>query len=119
MRKSYTNLERICLVATAKAHIAQGLSLRKAAKKIGITHGQLSEWRKNLEKYKAARAGACSTCGGPRPEFAEYEDDVIAWMMEKYDEGKAVTVRSIIREFCLFDGDFESKDCSAKYKAVW
>ena len=73
------------------ARVAENTNNVQASKKYGVPEVNIRLWRKNLEKYKCANSTRKAFRGPSKGRFEEIENHVLAFIVEKRDEGFPIT----------------------------
>ena len=81
--------------------VDKGLSLREASKSINISHKQILDWKKQVEKMKSKNNQHAKSLGDGVTSFLSlYTDSLLSFIFEMRETGMAVSVNSIVLKVC-------------------
>ena len=99
----------------------EGLSLRRAALRLGVEKSTLSDWKKLLSDGTPLLSGMRkkSSHDGPLGQFAHIENELLLFIFELREQGMAVSSLMIVIKASILCAQFAAKSRVAKYAAVW
>ena len=99
--------------------VEKGISLREASKSINISHKQILDWKKQLEKMKGKSNQHAKSLGdGVQSFLSPYTDRLLSFIFEMRETGMAVSVNSIVLKASQLSREFREKSMVARHSAI-
>ena len=99
--------------------VDKGLSLWEALKSINISHKQILDWKKQVEKMKSKNNQHAKSLGDGVTSFLSlYTDSLPSFIFEMREAGIAVSVNSIVLKASQLSREFREKTITAGHSAV-
>ena len=106
----------------AKARCIQeteGITLRSAALRLGVSHSLLSKWSKrHVEVGNVAFLKKKSVCTGPLGQLKVIEEPLLRFIFEMREQGMSVSNLMVMIKASKLSDEFAAKTCTARYSAV-
>ena len=95
------------------------LSLWEASKSIDISHKQILDWKKKVEKMKSKNNQHAKSLGDGVTSFlSPYSDSLLSYIFKIRETGMAVSVNSIVLKASQLSREFREKTITARHSAV-
>ena len=99
--------------------VNKGVSLQEASKSINISHKQILNLEKQLEKLKGKSNQHAKSLGdGVQPFLSPYTDRLLSFIFEMRETGMAVSVNSIVLKASQLSREFREKSMTVRHSAV-
>ena len=99
--------------------VDKGLSLREASKSINISHKQILDWKKQVEKMKSKNNQHAKSLGDGVTSFLSlYTDSLLSFIFQMRETGMAVSVNSIVLKVLQLSREFREKTITARHSAM-
>ena len=99
--------------------VNKGVSLREASKSINISHKQILDWKKQVEKMKGKSNQDDKSLGDGVTSFLSlYTDRLLSLIFEMRETGMAVSVNSIVLKASQLSREFREKSITVRHSAV-
>ena len=99
--------------------VDKGISLQEASKSISISHKQILDWKKQLEKMKGKSNQHAKSLGdGVQSFLSPYTERLLSFIFEMRETGMAVSVNSIVLKALQLSREFREKSMTARHSAV-
>ena len=99
--------------------VDKGLSLWEALKSINISHKQILDWIKQVEKMKSKNNQHAKSLGDGVTSFLSlYTDSLPSFIFKMRETGIAVSVNSIVLKVSQLSREFREKTITAGHSAV-
>ena len=118
-RRRFTLQERLMYLWVIRRKVDIGLSLREASKSINISHNQILNWKKQVQKMKSKNYQHAKSLGDGVTSFlSPYTDDLLSFIFEMRETGMAVSVNSIVLKTLQLSKEFREKTITARHSAM-
>ena len=118
-RRRFTLQERLMYLQVVWRKVNKGISLREASKSINISHKQVLDWKKQLEKMKGKSNEHVKSLGdGVQSFLSLYTDRLLSFIFEMRETGMAVSVNSIVLKASQLSREFREKSMTARHSAI-
>ena len=95
--KEVHTTRKLMYLRVVQQKVNKGISLREASKSINISHKQILDWKKQLEKMKDKSNQHANSLGdGVQSFLSPYTDRLLSFIFEMRETGMAVSVNSIV-----------------------
>ena len=96
-RRRFTLQEKLMYLWVVWRKVDKGVSLWEASKSINISHKQILNWKKQVEKMKNKNNQHAKSLGDGVTSFLSlYTDNLLSFIFEMRETGMAVSVNSIV-----------------------
>jgi len=123
MRLRYTARRKHSLVATLKRMIAEGMTLRAAAKELCVSVANLSRWTlqgmgeiDRLKKILRSKKRAALT--GPSGQLKAIEDELLRYIFEQREQGVEIKVFTVVLRASFLSPEFREKSFTPRCSCV-
>ena len=96
--------------------VDKGVSLREASKSINISHKQILDWKKQVEKMKGKSTKSLGD--GVTSFLSPYTDRLLSLIFKMRETGMAVSVDSIVLKVSQLSREFREKSITARHSAM-
>ena len=119
-RQRYTARESHSILAKARRMMLDnGVSLRYAAGRLGVSHTLLSRWsRRHSEIGDVAYLRKKSACNGPLSQLKPIEEPLLRFIFEMREQGMSVNTLMVTMKASQLSPEFASKSLVARISAV-
>ena len=118
-RRRFTLQEKLMYFQVVRQKVNKGLSLREASKSINISHKQILDWKKQVEKMKSKNNQHAKSLGDGVTSFLSlYTDSLLSFIFEMKETGMAVSVNSIVLKASQLSREFREKTITARHSAM-
>ena len=118
-RRRFTLQEKLMYLRVVRRKVEKGISLREASKSINISHKQILDWKKQLEKMKGKSNQHAKSLGdGVQSFLSPYTDRLLSFIFEMRETGMAVSVNSIVLKASQLSREFREKSMIARHSAI-
>ena len=118
-RRRFTLQEKLMYLWVVWWKVDKGISLREASKLINISHKQILDWKKQLEKMKGKSNQYAKSLGdGVQSFLSPYTDRLLSFIFKMRETGMAVSVNSIVLKASQLSREFREKSMTARHSAV-
>ena len=99
--------------------VDKGVSLWEAAKLINISHKQIIEWKKQVEKMKGKSNQHAKSLGDGVTSFLSlYTDRLLSFIFKMRETGMAVSVNSIVLKASQLSREFREKSITTRHSVM-
>ena len=118
-RRRLTLQEKLMYLQVIWRKVDKGLSLWAASKLINISHKQILDWKKQVEKMKSKNNQHAKSLGDGVTSFlSPYTDNLHSFIFEMRETGMAVSVNSTVLKVLQLSREFREKTITARHSAV-
>jgi transposase-like protein len=121
-RKRYSAREKIAILAKIRRIKREtGLSYRKAAASLGVSHTLVIRWRALRERFDnldLKRLPRYSVAHGPCSQLEGVTEELLAWIFERREMGLVVSTLSVIIKACCILPIMEQKSALARVMVI-
>ena len=118
-RRRFTLQEKLMYLQVVQRKVEKGISLQEASKLKNISHKQILNWKKQLEKMKGKSNQHAKSLGeGVQSFLSLYTDRLLSFIFEMRETGMAVSVNSIVLKASQLSREFREKSMTARHSAV-
>jgi transposase-like protein len=121
-RKRYSAREKIAILAKIRRIKREtGLSYRKAAASLGVSHTLVIRWRALRERFDnldLKRLPRYSVAHGPCSQLEGVTEELLAWIFERREMGLVVSTLSVIIKACCILPIMEQKSALARVVVI-
>ena len=120
-RRRYTARHKLGILARlGRLQEHEGLSLRRAALRLGVEKSTLSDWKKLLSDGTPLLSGMRkkSSHDGPLGQLAHIENELLLFIFELREQGMAVSSLMIVIKASILCPEFAAKSRVAKFATV-
>lgn len=122
VRRRYAARHKMALLTrVARIQVLEGITLRNAALRLGVSVSLLSRWRSVMDNTVVPLSHSMtkkSLHEGPLSQFAEIEDALLMFIFELREQGMAVSTLMIVIKASMLSDVFAGKTFIAKSAAV-
>ena len=118
-RRRFTLQEKLMYLQVVQRKLDKGISLREASKSISISHKQILDWKKQVERMKGKSNQHAKSLGDGVTSFlSPYTDRLLSFIFEMRETGMAVSVNSVVLKASQLSREFREKSITARHSAV-
>ena len=118
-RRRFTLQEKLVYLQVVWWKVDKGLSLWEASKLINISHKQILDWKKQVEKMKSKNNQHAKSLGdGVTSILSPYADSLLSFIFEMRETGMAVSVNSIVLKALQLSREFREKTITSRHSAM-
>ena len=117
-RKRLTASEKLKIIADANDRMANGESLKSVCRSYAIQPHQLREWRGKTNALTQVRKNLKSLHTGLKGRLHNFEEPIIAWVLELREHGVPLTYKHVILRAIQVDPTFAELSAESQYHAV-
>ena len=115
-QRRFTLQEKLMYLRVVRRKVEKGISLRETSKSINISHKQILNWKKQLEKMKGKSNQHAKSLGdGVQSFLSPYTDRLLSFIFEMRETGMAVSVNSIVLKALQLSREFREKSMIARH----
>ena len=110
--------DKLKIIADSNVRLAAGESLKSICRLHHIQPNQLRDWRRNVGKLAKAKKSLKSLHKGFRGRLHNHEEKLVAWVLERREQGVSLRYKDIAIQAIAMDKGFGDLSFESQYHAV-
>ena len=110
--------DKLKIIADSNVRLAAGESLKSICRLHQIQPNQLRDWRRNVGKLAKAKKSLKSLHKGFRGRLHNHEEKLVAWVLERREQGVSLRYKDIAIQAIAMDEGFGDLSFESQYHAV-